>query len=99
MVACERQAVSKFKLGQILITVGAREAINAACDEVVKLLRRHGAGDWGDISPSDAALNDQALTDGTRLLSAYLLRDSVTKVWVITEADRAATTVLMPDEY
>jgi hypothetical protein len=70
---------------------------------VLQLLARHVAGDWGDLSDEDKRLNDEALIDGSRLLSAYTLRSGV-RVWVITEAvgddgHRAATTLLLPDEY
>ncbi len=62
------------------------------------------AGDWVIVDAGDKAANEQALQDGSRLLSAYLLKDGQTKVWVITEAEgddgkRAATTLLLPDEY
>ena len=61
------------------------------------LLRRHGAGDWGNLCAADKAQNNRALKEGTRLLSAYELAGS--KVWIITEADRSYTTVLLPEEY
>ena len=68
------------------------------------LVGRHVVGDWGDLSEDDRRLNDQAVKDGSRILSAYILNDGKTKVWVLTEAEddhgnRAATTLLLPDEY
>ncbi|KKN39327.1 hypothetical protein LCGC14_0744320 [marine sediment metagenome] len=62
------------------------------------LLRRHASGDWGDLSPDDRKANEEALKNGDRLLSAYHLLSGV-KLWVITEADRSSTCILLPDEY
>ncbi len=68
-------------------------------------LARHKAGDWGDLDSQDAAANDHAALLGERILSAYTLPDDLarkvrqTKLWVITEADRASTTILWPEEY
>ena len=61
------------------------------------LIKRHVTGDWGELGAEDAKLNDLAVNDGTRIFSAYQMRGE--KVWVITEADRSATTVLLPSEY
>lgn len=93
-----------FKLGQVVATPGALEALEQAGQSVWELLSRHVAGDWGVVDDEDKAANDQAVRDGSRILSAYLLKDGKTKVWVITEAtddqgNRAATTLLLPDEY
>ena len=64
----------------------------------VVFLERHRSGDWGEVSPSDARLNDEALREGGRLLSSYrtVKREAL---WVITEYDRSVTTILLPDEY
>lgn len=75
----------------------------AAGDELpmsrlLPFLRRHGAGDWGDVSVEDWKANDEALASGERLLSAYVVAPGE-RVWIITEADRSSTTVLLPDEY
>jgi hypothetical protein len=59
---------------------------------------RHLAGDWGDVDRADAAANDEALQLGERILSVYRLRGCAT-IWIITEADRSATTILLPSEY
>lgn len=85
-----------FKLGQLLATPGVLEA--AEGDDLMAYLSRHARGDWGIVGDADKRANDRALVEGTRLLSAYLLRDG-TKIWVITECDRSATTILLPDEY
>lgn len=62
------------------------------------LVQRHEQGDWGNVDEHDRQENERALMDGTRLLSAYTLPDG-TRIWVITEADRSATTLLLPEEY
>lgn len=92
----EVKTIPKFAPGQILITVAAQEQINAS--DVQAALRRHLAGDWGDCELQDAAANEEALLHSERLLSVYHTAESV-KFWIITEADRSATTVLLPDDY
>lgn len=92
-----------FRPGRILATPGAMETFASSGQPVWEFISRHVAGDWGVVGPDDAEANNEALKDGSRLLSAYLLRDG-TKVWIITEAededgDRVATTILLPDEY
>ncbi|WP_437222698.1 hypothetical protein SH661x_002900 [Planctomicrobium sp. SH661] len=87
---------TKFRSGQTVITVTAREQLSE--NDVRTALKRHLSGDWGDCDPEDAAANEQALLDGDRLLSVYHAADG-TKLWIITEADRSATTVLLPEEY
>lgn len=94
----------KFPLGQIVATPAALEVFNhptnvADLDSLLLVvLTRHVAGDWGDLDEEDRAANDHAAILGERLLSAYNLADS-TRVWVITEADRSVTTVLLPSDY
>ena len=86
-------------LGRLLATPGALAAFERnPTVGVWDYLRRHLTGDWGAVDREDWAANDRAVQDGTRLLSAYALPDG-TKVWIITEADRTATTILLPDEY
>ena len=65
---------------------------------VLPYVRRHAWGDWGDVSAEDAQANERALQDGSRLFSAYALGTGE-RLWIITEADRSSTTVLLPDEY
>lgn len=89
---------SRFALGQIVATPGALGAMGAAGQLPLELLSRHVQGDWGDISEEDCLENEQSLNDGRRLLSAYRLRDG-TRIWIITEADRSSTTILLPEEY
>lgn len=88
----------KFQLGEVLATPGALEAIQESEESPYPYLDRHLSGDWGEVCKEDKRLNDIALADGARLLSAYTLR-SGTRLWILTEADRSATTLLLPDEY
>jgi hypothetical protein len=85
-----------FALGQLLMTPGVQEKIPPG--EMLQALRRHARGDWGDLDDEDRRSNDLSLGDGSRLLSAYHSKERV-KFWIITEADRSATTVLLPEEY
>jgi hypothetical protein len=87
-----------FALGRLFATPGVIRAVVVAGDDLFAHLALHARGDWGDVDAEDWRANDQALVGGARVLSAYCLRDG-TKVWIITEADRSATTVLLPDEY
>lgn len=88
----------KFPLGRIVATPGALRALGRLQQNPFELIARHGSGDWGEVNQHDQRENEHALVHGLRLLSAYTLRDG-TKIWIITEADRSATTVLLPDEY
>ena len=89
---------SRFSLGRIVATPGALQAMQDSMQSPTEFLTRHAAGDWGDICPSDKSLNDEAVTDEGRLLSAYRTSLGV-KLWIITEADRSVTTILLPEEY
>jgi hypothetical protein len=88
----------RFELGAIRLTFGAKDVIEQALQEPDEFLRRHHAGDWGDMTATDKQANDSALVEDTRIFSAYHTILGV-KLWVITEADRSATTVLLPEEY
>jgi hypothetical protein len=88
----------RFNPGRLLITPGANAAIERSGDSVLLLLARHLSGDWGEVSRADAIENELSLIHGFRLLSAYRLK-SGQRVWIITEADRSATTILLPEEY
>ncbi len=87
-----------FPLGQIVATPAALAALEAAGVSPWALLARHAQGDWGDLCVEDRQLNALALINGERLLSAYALPDR-TRIWVITEADRSATPLILPDDY
>ncbi len=88
--------VKRFSLGKILITPTAAEAIPKY--EILVALRRHLRGDWGDLTMRDRHANTNALLNGKRLFSAYHSGEGI-KFWIITEADRSATTVLLPEDY
>jgi hypothetical protein len=87
-----------FPLGRLVATPGAVEALRENGQEPTEFLRRHWRGDWGDLDQEDIAENEFSLAKGFRLLSRYTLNDS-TVIWIITEADRSATTILLPEEY
>jgi len=87
-----------FLLGRLLATPAALEACAVSGENPLRFIVRHARGDWGDLSSEDKLANERALEEGTRLLSAYHLKDG-TKIWIITEWDRSATTVLLPEEY
>ena len=95
-----------FSLGQLLATPGALATLEAfGVYPLALVLGRHVVGDWGDLCHEDRALNNHSLANGMRIFSSYKLAlttgDSTTTetVWVITEADRASTTILLPSEY
>ena len=85
----------RFPLCQLAITANA--SLRLSTEEVMTALRRHASGDWGDLCPEDAMANEAAVQEGSRLLSAYGQGEE--RFWIITEADRSATTVLLPDDY
>jgi len=88
----------KFPLGKVVATPGALDALKESGLSPFDFLSRHLAGDWGIVDNEDKQSNDDALINGERILSAYLTNMGV-KIWVITEADRSATTLLLPEEY
>jgi hypothetical protein len=85
----------KFPLGKIVITANAADQLDRQA--VNEGLRRHASGDWGEACPDDRKENELSLKEGFRLMSVYRSGDK--KFWIITEADRSVTTVLMPDDY
>ena len=88
--------IALFPLGRIVMTKGVHLAI--AADEMLTALLRHAQGDWGDVCDEDRRSNDEALLRHFRLLSVFQASDT-TKLWIITEADRSCTTILLPEEY
>lgn len=92
------QPLMLFRLGRLCATNGAIRTLTSAAADPIEYVARHLAGDWGDVDPADAAANDRAFQLGARILSAYRLPDGA-KIWIITEADRSATTILLPSEY
>lgn len=91
-------AEARFPLGQTVATPGALNALNTNHQTPLEFFFRHREGDWGDLTADDREANEQALKDGSRIFSAYNLRDG-TPIYVITEADRSATTILLPEDY
>jgi hypothetical protein len=89
---------SKFSLGRVVATPGALAALEEARESSLGFLMRHESGDWGDVCESDRQENEFSLDKMLRLFSVYHLRDG-TKIWIITEADRTVTTVLLPEDY
>jgi hypothetical protein len=87
-----------FQPGRIVVTPGAFAALAVAHADPALALWRHLTGDWGTLEDEDWKANNYALTHAGRLLSAYRLSTGVT-LWIVTEADRARTTLLLPDEY
>ena len=84
-----------FNLGQIFTTRTVSQSLGF--ETIANLISRHHSGDWGDLSEDDKALNDEALKTNDRIFSAYQVEDE--RVYIITEWDRSATTVLYSDEY
>jgi len=87
-----------FTLAQTFITPGAQEALEISGETPIQFLRRHVSADWGELSEEDVQENELSLREGLRLLSAYRTTKGQ-KIWIITEADRSATTILLPSEY
>ena len=88
-----------FDLGSVVATPDALAALEEANESAMPLLCRHQSGDWGDLCDEDRQLNDEAVKDGSRILSSYALTATGQNVWVITEADRSSTCVLLPENY
>ena len=86
-----------FPIGRLVATPGALETATYA--ELFALVRRHAAGDWGELDAEDRRANETALRIGERLLSAYTAPSSGQRLWIITERDRSATTILRPEDY
>lgn len=91
----EIELASKFELGPVVCTPGACGIDEG---EINSALARYKAGDWGDLEKEDAAMNDEAVTDGDRIMATYRTKGGV-KFWIITEWDRSVTTILLPSEY
>jgi len=91
-------SVTRFALGQTFITPGAEEALQIAGQTATEFLRRHMSCDWGELSEDDVQENELSLKEGFRLLSNYRTAKGQ-QLWIITEADRSSTTMLLPSEY
>ena len=99
----ESERPTALPLGHVVATPGALDVVRAHGLDVLDLVHRHASGDWGDVSDHDARANDRSAQEETRVLSAYDLPSSGGRaggrLWVLTEADRSATTVLLPSDY
>lgn len=91
-------ATAKFSLGRIVATPGALAALSQANQNPVEFLARHQQGDWGEVPEDDKQENESSVLNDLRILSAYTLTTGV-KIWLITEADRSATMILLPEDY
>ena len=91
-------SITRFALGQTYVTPGAEEALMIAGQTGIEFLRRHMSCDWSELPDEDARENGLSLREGFRVLSAYRTAKGQ-KFWIITEADRTSTTILLPDEY
>lgn len=90
---------ARFPLGRIVATPGALEVLAATDTDPLALLSRHAAGDWGEVPPEDARENELSLREGFRIVSSYPVGEDGSKIWLITEADRSSTCLLLPSEY
>jgi len=88
----------RFPLGRIVATPGTLRALEQANQSPFEFLERHQRGNWGDLCEDDKRENEFSVQNGFRILSAYRTRNDVT-IWIITEADRSVTTLLLPHEY
>ena len=93
----QRSKIICFSLGQIVATPGALELLERGAVNAADLLQRHQHGDWGNVPPEDAVENDNSVVSGYRILSSYPV--GTERIWIITEADRSSTTLLLPEEY
>ena len=89
---------SKFNFGNVVATRPLFEYCKARGFSLLPYMVRHAQGDWGDVCKEDWESNDEALKSGQRLLSEYKLPDGK-RIWIITEWDRSATTLLFPEDY
>ena len=95
-MSVEAYSIAKFRLGQIVSTPNALSRLTE--EDILMGIKRHQAGDWGELTEDDRQANERALIEGTRLFSVYHAVSGI-KFWLITEADRSATTVLLPEDY
>jgi hypothetical protein len=95
------QRAPLFDLGRVVATPGAMAILLSAGENPARLLERHASGDWGEVPPEDARENERSLKYGWRLMSSYPVGSEANgeRVWVITEADRSSTCLLLPSEY
>ena len=90
---------ARFTLGRVVATPGALEVLEETGTDYLELLRRHARGDWGEVPAEDARENERSVREGFRVISSYRVGEEDAKVWLITEADRFSTCLLLPSEY
>ena len=90
--------LARFPLGRLVATPGALRALAEAGDSPASFLRRHVVGDWGELGQEDRQENERSVFADCRLLSAYATSTGI-RIWIITEADRSSTCILLPEEY
>jgi hypothetical protein len=88
-----------FSLGRVVATPAVLALLAGAGENSTELLARHQNGDWGVVSPADAKENDFSVKHGFRILSSYAVGRAGERVWIITEADRSSTCILLPEDY
>ena len=88
-----------FPLGRLVATPGALALLAGAGEDPAGLLARHVSGDWGEVPPEDARENELSVREGFRIVSSYPVGSDGARVWLITEADRSTTCILLPEEY
>ena len=100
MIAKNKVALDKplFPLGQVVATPGALQALEESGESASFFLSQHHRGIWGEVDAEDREANDLALEEGSRLLSAYITSEG-DKLWIITEADRSVSTLMLAEEY
>ena len=89
-------STAKFPLGRLMVTTNA--VMNVAPEDFLQAVDRHQRGDWGAVSDHDRQANENALRQGTRLLSVYHAENGV-KFWIMTSADRSVTTIMLPEDH
>lgn len=89
----------RFQLGQVVATPGALDALESNEQTAMEFIQRHVVLDPGELDEEDQQTNVEAVANGGRVFSSYLMMDGTTKLWVITEADRSSTCLLLPNEY
>ena len=95
-MSLESLPTAKFRLGHIVATANAR--LRLTDGDILAGIRRHQSGDWGEVQRGDWRANERALKEGTRLFSVYRSASNL-RFYIITEADRSSTTVLLPEDY
>ncbi|RIJ09982.1 hypothetical protein DXT77_14665 [Pseudomonas sp. 91RF] len=98
VIKFDESAKPMSELGALVITCGADALMRAEQLDPFHYFGRHMQGDWGDLCLEDCKLNEDALINGDRLMSVYNI-NAEQKIWIITEADRSVTTILLPEEY